>query len=93
MSDLGDKIKVKITAKKGNTNFISSAFADYRWVPEEMFNAKSFYSYGDRIAFMNFNADDLDRSRILVLKHENFANGFKILFNIAWENVAVIPEK
>jgi transcriptional regulator with XRE-family HTH domain len=91
MEEIGDKVKVKITSKKGNANFISKAFAEYRWVPEEMFNAKSFYAYGDNIAFMNFDSDNIEKSRILVLKHPEFANGFKILFNIAWENVAEIP--
>jgi transcriptional regulator with XRE-family HTH domain len=92
MAELGDKIHVKITAKKGNHNFISKAFAKYKWVPEEMFNAKSFYAFGDKIAFMNFDQDDLYKSRILVLKHADFAQGFKILFNIAWEHVAVKPD-
>lgn len=92
MEKLGNKIKVKITSKKGNVNFISRDFAEYKWVPEEMFNAKSFYAYGDNIAFMSFDDEDLLKSRILVLEHSDFANGFKILFNIAWDNVAEIPE-
>ncbi len=91
MAELGDKIKVKITAKEGNTNFISKEFAEYKWVPEEMFNAKSFYAYGDNIAFMDFNSEELMKSRILVLKHTDFASAFKILFNIAWKNVAKVP--
>ncbi len=91
MEKLGDKIKVKITSKKGNKNFISKAFAEYRWVPEEMFNAKSFYVFDDKIAFMSFDDNDILKSRILVLKHSDFASGFRILFNIAWEHVAEQP--
>ena len=55
MKILESDLKVKITCKKGETNFISNKFAEYRWVPEEMFNAKSFYAYGDKIAFLNFD--------------------------------------
>lgn len=91
MEALGDKVKVKITTKEGNQNFISKAFAEYRWVPEEMFNSKSFYAYGNKIAFMNFDREDIEKSRVLVLKHEEFSNGFRTLFNIAWENVAQLP--
>jgi len=93
MAALSDKLKVKITSKKGNNNFISKSFAEYRWVPEEMFNAKSFYAYGDKIAFMSFDNDNVNNSRILVLNHPEFSQGFKILFNIAWENVAEIPKE
>ena len=89
MHDLGDKITVKITSRKGDTNFISKSFAEHRWVPEELFNNKSFYVYGDKIAFMNYGEDD---SRVLVLTHEEFAKGFRILFNIAWDNVATKPD-
>ena len=90
MADLESDFKVKITVKDGNTNFISNSFAEYRWVPERMFNEKSFYAYGDKIAFMNF---DDENSRVLVLKHSEFSNGFRVLFNIAWENVAKIPQE
>ncbi len=91
MANLGDSIKVKITARKGDSNFISKGFAEYRWVSEEMFNEKSFYIYGDRIAFMNFDTQDIQKSRVLVLKHLEFSNGFRTLFNIAWEQVAERP--
>ncbi len=89
MAELENNFKVKITIKQGDTNFISNSFAEYRWIPEEMFNDKSFYAYGDKIAFMNF---DEENSRILVLTHPEFSNGFKALFNIAWEKVAEIPQ-
>lgn len=90
MAGLENNFKVKITVKSGNTDFISGAFAEYRWVPEQMFNEKSFYAYGDKIAFMNF---DNENSRVLVLKHSDFSNGFRVLFNIAWENVAKTPQE
>lgn len=89
MYELGDKIQVKITSRKGDTNFISKSFAEHRWVSEELFNNKSFYVYGDKIAFMSY--DDENEARVLVLKHPEFAQGFRILFNIAWEHVAEKP--
>ena len=89
MGDLGDKITVKITSKKGDTNFIAKSFAEHRWVSEELFNDVIFYVYGDNIAFMTFEEDN---SRVLVLKHEEFARGFRILFNIAWDSVAEVPK-
>lgn len=92
MEALGDHINVKITCKKGVLNFISKAFATYKWVPDEMFNEKAFYAYGDKIAFINFNEKEIKKSRVLVFRHPDFAQGFKTLFNIAWDKVAKTPE-
>ncbi len=89
MAKLQNGFKAKITVKEGDKNFISESFAEYRWVPEDMFNEKSFYAYADKIAFMNFDGDN---SRVLVLKHPDFADGFKNLFNIAWTMVAKVPK-
>ena len=85
MSLIGDKVDIKITAKRGELNLISNSFAEYRWVPERLFNEKSFYAYGDKLAFLNFDGEN---SRVLVLSNAEFSNGFRVLFNVAWENIA-----
>ena len=90
MHDLGDKISFKITSKKGENLFISRDFAEYRWFPDELFSDRALYAYGDNLAFVNF--DDTDIS-VIVLKQADFSKAFRVLFNIAWENVATIPPK
>lgn len=85
MSLVGDNVNVKITAKKGELNLISKGFAEYRWVPEKLFNEKSFYAYGDKLAFLNFDGEN---SRVLVLSNKEFSNGFRVLFNVAWDTIA-----
>lgn len=90
MAELGDKISVKITVEEGNVNFIASSFAQYRWFTKDIFEEQSFYSYGDKLAFISFANDDVV---IQILQKKEFAQGFKLLFDIAWENVAKIPEK
>ena len=90
MSKLGDKISFKITAEEGNTRLISSAFAEYRWFPSELFDDQCIYSYGDRLAFVNFREEDI---LIRLLQDKSFAEGFRVLFNIAWDRVAIkIPQ-
>lgn len=88
MADLGDKISVKITSRPGETHFISKEFAQYRWFPEELFSKRALYAYADNIAFVNFEDSDVS---VVVLKQADFANAFRVLFNIAWEKVAVAP--
>lgn len=88
MAALGNKIDFRITTEEGNRDFISSEFAEYRWFPADLFNEQSFYAYGKKLAFVNFSDDDVSVS---VLDNKNFAEGFRILFNIAWDQVAKKP--
>lgn len=88
MHDLGNKINVKITAKAGETLFISKEFAEYRWFPTDLFNDRALYAYGDNLAFVNFEENDVS---IVVLKQADFAKAFSVLFNIAWNSVAISP--
>lgn len=81
-------IDVRITALEGDQNFIASNFAEYRWLPADKFNDQSFYAYGDKLAFLTFSEDAVD---IKILQNLQFANGFRVLFNNAWETVARIP--
>ncbi len=90
MSDLGEKISMRITSRPGEMNLISRSFAEYRWFPEELFSKRCLYAYGDNIAFVNF--DDTDVS-VIVLRQSDFAHAFRVLFNIAWEKVALSPQK
>jgi len=89
MRELGDKINFKITSKEGEHLFISQDFAEYRWFPKELFSDRALYAYADKIAFVNFEKDNVS---VIVLTQTDFANAFKVLFNIAWEGVAIVPE-
>lgn len=88
MSELGDKVNVKITSKYGEDLFISKDFAEYRWFPEELFSDRALYAYGDNLAFVNFEDDSVS---VIILKQPDFARAFRVLFNIAWQDVAVPP--
>ena len=88
MADLGDKIRMRITSRPGETQFISKDFAEYRWFPEDLFSKRCLYAYADNLAFVNFEDNDVS---VIVLKQSDFAKAFRILFNIAWDKVAVSP--
>ncbi len=90
MESLSKDISVKITVEQGNKLFIASSFAEYRWFGADMFKEQSFYAYGSKLAFINFTNDDVE---IQILNKEEFSQGFRTLFNIAWNNVAKIPPK
>ena len=79
---------VRIITREGDTSFPALSYSQYKWFPENLFNDKSFYSYHDRLAFLNFIDDDVE---IMIMKHAQFARGYRDLFVIAWENLAITP--
>lgn len=85
MADIGDKISFKITCGEGMTTLISSSFAEYRWFPKDKFSDQSIYAFGDVLAFVTFGNDQV---LVNILRNKDFADGFKVLFNVAWDNVA-----
>ena len=48
---------VRIIVKESDYNFPAQDYARYKWFPETLFNEKSFYSYHDKLAFLDFKAD------------------------------------
>lgn len=89
MNDIRSLFSFKIIVEEGNQNFIARSFAEYRWFPKDRFNEKTFYCYGDKLAFLNFYKHNV---KILVLQQDEIAKSFKELFDIAWDNVAIIPK-
>ena len=73
MSAITDKnVTFRGIAREDDTNFIANSFGEYRWFPKELFNEKSFYAYGDKLGFLNFEKDTLD---IFVIDHRDFTSG------------------
>lgn len=88
MQMIQDNYDFKVSVNEGEQTFIGKDFVEYRWFPKELFNEQSFYAYGDRLAFLNFGNDDV---QVNVFKNQDFADGFRALFNIAWKHVSVKP--
>ncbi len=86
MLELG-KLNFKITA--GHDDFLMiGKHAEYRWLPADMWNDQSFYAYGDRMALLNFEDQTV---HIVVMHNKRFADGFRKLFNVAWNTVSITP--
>ena len=79
----------RILVKEGDYNFEASKYAQYRWYPKSLFYEQCFYSYGNKLAFLNFDSDEV---KITIMNQENYAKTFRHLFRIAWNNVALTPK-
>ncbi len=88
MTEKKNVMDVRIIVKEGDYTFPARAYSQYKWFPKEMFNDKSFYSYHDKLAFINFKNDDVE---IIIIKQPAFAEGYRTLFLIAWDNFAITP--
>jgi transcriptional regulator with XRE-family HTH domain len=88
MRKVKSKIDFRIIVKEGERAFIAGDFARYRWFPKKKFRERTFYAFGDRVAFLNFE-DDV---RIVVIEQEEMAESFHILFDIAWDHMAIEPD-
>ncbi len=89
MAALVNQINFKITCQRGSYDFIGSKHAEYRWVPDELWNERSFYAYGNRIGFLDFQEESVE---IYVLKQKQFSDSFRALFNVAWEYATIVPD-
>ncbi|MCK6417892.1 MAG: helix-turn-helix domain-containing protein [Alphaproteobacteria bacterium] len=87
MKRLGTKIKVKITVQEGEDFFILDS-AEHRWFSKDMWKEKIFYAYGPKLGFLDFSDNNV---HIMVLSQREFADSFRVLFDVAWEHVAKIP--
>ncbi len=91
MNEIKDKIDFKIIGQEGEHQTIGLGYTKFRWFPKDIFSEKaSFYSFGKKLAFLDFHEDNI---RIFVLKRPEFATGFRILFNVAWQHLAILPDQ
>lgn len=83
------KFRYRISVQKHDYTFIAKAYAEYRWVPDEIFNQQSVYVYGDRLALMCFSETSAE---IFVLRKQEFAESFMAIFDLMWNSVTEIPD-
>ncbi len=88
MEALKDKITVRIVVPEGEQHFILG-LAQHKWFPKKkQWQEKVFYAYGPKLGFLDFSNDHV---AISVLHQADFADEFRLLFDIAWEHVAFEP--
>ena len=94
MMQYNEQTDIKILVPEGNENFISAGYAQYKWFPKnfELSGKKSLYSYGNKLGFVAFGETD-DMIEILTLQSSSFAEGVRALFEVAWDNVGIMPKK
>lgn len=88
MLEVQDNFQMRAITNKGNANLIGQGFIEYRWFRESMPDDKTFYCYGNKLALLDFSEKIM---QIWIMEHNGFAEGFRSLFQIGWENAATSP--
>lgn len=83
MTKIGSDIQ-RIMVSDDNSYIISSTFSKHRALPGELFNDQSIYAYGNKLAFVTFSEAEVS---VKILKNQQFCDGFRVLFNIAWDQM------
>ena len=83
-----DLMDVRILVQEGDLNFPAQAYSKYKFMPKHKFRDKSFYSYHDRLAFLDFREDSVT---VTIIRQLDFAEGYRNHFLDTWDYVAINP--
>jgi transcriptional regulator with XRE-family HTH domain len=87
MQELGN-VRYNILVKEGDTNFVATSYAEYRWLSGDFFSSVPFYVYGEKLAIILFE----DEPTVLVLEYPSVTEAYRRQFEAMWE-LARKPEK
>lgn len=83
-----EQIKYKILIREGDDFIPGESYAEYRWIPKELFASVPFYVYGDKLAIMLFDA----QVTVILMDYASIANAYRIQFHDMWERSAPIKK-
>lgn len=75
--------------KERDLHLTSTAYCEYRWVPEQRFADVSLYIYGDKVAFIEFSERDVT---VTVAESKAVTEAQRKMFELAWENASTRPD-
>ena len=90
MLAIKDRYRYRVIVEHGDTTAFGSEYAEYRWFPPDLFNDKTLFIYGPKVAFVNFDNDDV---QVLVIDQQEIADTQRLFFNQAWDHIAQEPER
>ncbi len=83
------KFQSKILVKEGDRNLTVPEYAEYRWTPKDRFSEIPFYVYGNKLAIILFEKDNVS---IHIIENEKIKNAYKKQFDVIWDQAIHIPD-
>ncbi len=78
----------RITCPYSDANFMGRDYAEYRYIPNEKWNERSFYIFGQYVAILIFNKKDVE---IILFRDRIVADTFLDIFNTIWNTIEALP--
>ncbi len=85
MAEVEKNFHYNIIVKEGETNLPAVDYATYKFFPEELFHDKTIYILGNVVFFRELNEE---QPKVIRLEQAELTKTMKVLFDIAWKNVA-----
>lgn len=86
MMAIKDNYRFRVVVKEGDKVFFGRNYCDYRFFPEHLFNDKTIYIYGGKLAFVTFLPHTVE---VLVIEQAELADCQRLFFDLAWNYVAM----
>lgn len=74
-------IHYKILVKEGDNYIPGSGYAEYRWMPKELFSSVPFYVYAKKLAVMVFD----NEPSVILLNYPSIAEAYRVQFTDMWQ--------
>lgn len=84
-------IRVMILIREGDTNFVATDYAAYRWQRRESFSPTAFYVFGDYLALISFQSENAPK--VILIRSPVFAEAYRRQFAEEWDRAKLPPEK
>lgn len=81
------KLTYRIMIKDGDSNYLAGEYAQYRWMPAELFLPVPFYVYGNKLAIMIFGAEPYS----ILIDNKVVSEAYRKQFEEIWKTSRV-PE-
>jgi hypothetical protein len=82
-------LKVQAIICEGETDYLASAYNEYRWISKDIFEAVPFYIYGETLAIMDFMTTPAPT--IVILKFPAITNAYRKQFEAFWKIAREMP--
>lgn len=77
--------------EEGDFNFTSDEYCEYRWTRKDEFSSIPFYIYGNKVAFIQFDAP-INAPIIVVIQSKPIVDAFRKQFESMWKSAKIPPK-
>lgn len=75
-------LQCRILAHEGDNFLVATGYAQYKWLPQELYGSIPFYIYGSKTAIISFEADSV---KVFVIDHQPVTDFYRKQFKRLWD--------